>query len=126
MNIEKLDCGCEYQVSGDKIKVRLKTKTCKEHTTVVDLVKQLQNLKDAKINEIKGKTNEIITAKYGGYWNQFNIVNSIRGYTTTDKTNYKTFVNDIISQELSFTDQVLNMVNLEEIQNFNYEFIIGG
>ena len=82
----------------------------------------IEKAKEKKIKEIIIKTNEIITTNYGSQWSQFNIANGLGSYTTTDKTNYKNFVNDKIAQGKTFQAQVEAIETIEELQSYTFEF----
>lgn len=83
----------------------------------------LELLKQNKIKEIKTKTSNIIKLEYGSIENQFNIFNGLGIYKTKDKSNYKTFTNNILKQEDRFKNQVNDIQTIEELNNFKYEFI---
>ncbi len=115
-NIEKLDCGCEYEIF-DGYKIRIKN--CDKHMPKIDI----EELKQQKIKEIENKVSEIIKNKFGSITRQFNIINEL-GYDPQSKKEYIIFTNQAISQEKKFISQVLDTKNLEDLKKFNFEFII--
>lgn len=71
----------------------------------------------------KIEVSNIIKLEYGSIENQFNIFNGLGVYKTKDKSNYKTFTNNILKQEDRFKNQVNNIQTIKELNNFKYEFI---
>lgn len=116
------DCGCKFKKDNSIGLLSFSNIfLCENHKPKIDLEKKLKDLKDLKIKEIKNKTGEIIRSKYPEY-TQINILNGIDGYTTTDKTNCKNFINSMITQGRAFQLEVETLTTIEELDDYTYEF----
>jgi len=115
MKIKTLKCGCEYQVEGN---VEIRIKTCEEHT----LVQDLQGLKEQKINEIRQKTKITIQSIYS-IEEQINCLNLLNGRSEIEKTDCIEYIENISLQGQQFQGEILALTEIEDIQNYTFEFI---
>ena len=77
-------------------------------------------LKESKIKEIKKEVSNIIQNKFGGYYNQLNILNKLGKYTLEDKTKYLEYTNNILKQEKILFDEIKNINNIPDLNNYKF------
>lgn len=119
--IEKLDCGCEYEVYNEHFKVN--TKTCKKHVQKINI----EELKIDIINQINNKTKNIILNRYTEC-TQRNIsllrLNTATNtfYTINDRDIMLDWIDSIRRQGKEFRDKISTLKNIEAVQNFIFDF----
>ena len=86
-------------------------------------VKDIAELKQEKIAEIKKKAYETITTAYPE-WKQINIISNLQGYTEQEKTAMGNFILNIREQCSLFESDVTTKTAREDVEQYIFEYSI--